>query len=221
MRTIHIETAFLLLAIILLSTSCGTKFEIEETADAICECAGKDGEASTTKLEQCFQSIFSGRTVLISDESLLDSLYTKVVKHLGRTCKVVAETNSGIHPNASFRGVDSDRESMLSPKDCLTFSDNKDYFYIESWGDTTRVKITPETYTESFPDGSSSKLTFSWKEGCAFETEFIESNHYIKKNASSKGEIYSYKLIDIDSVNRKYITYAYSGEFIIEITLNY
>lgn len=87
-------------------------------------------------------------------------------------------------------------QSRISASECEKYLLQPVHYYIDPSGDIVTVEVKDGIYTETFPDGTFSKLSFHWLGECRFMLEFIESNHEIKKRISVPGDQYFYKLID-------------------------
>lgn len=69
------------------------------------------------------------------------------------------------------------------------------FHYYEYAGETTKVQTNDKLWTETFADGTFSKLNYDWTTANSFELTFIESNNKTRKNFSKKGDKYKYQLI--------------------------
>jgi len=210
-----------LIGLMLFSCQKSVRVDLDQAAIDACDCITKVQNPVNDDLDNCLDEDFSAMTDGIGDDDLLDSLAIQMIKKVSRTCETIASKGLGNEANTSFRVVSKDKAPLISTKACQTLSQNLHLYYVEAWGDTTWVKTSADTWMETFPDSTFSHLKFRWTDGCAFENEFVESNHFIKKDLSQRGEIYKYKVIDHDTLSRQYIVYAYSGNFIVEVILRY
>lgn len=207
--------------VIIFCYACDSEVDIESAANEICECLNNHEYLDSLKTAECYEKTFNDRTQWIFDQDELNRISTQIAKELGRTCQAALIDKSLNSENSSIRIVEEPGDSKLEQKVCRLFTEQQGLFYVESFGDTTRAAFENGVYKESFPDGSFSRLNFKWTEGCRFELEFVESNHYVKKDFSKPGEIYKYQVIDHKPDERRFILHGYQGDFAIEITYFY
>ncbi|WET03872.1 hypothetical protein [Flavobacterium sp. YJ01] len=98
----------------------------------------------------------------------------------------------------------------ITRKQCDSFQENSKYYYWESTGDKVEVTIDGKYWIEKFSDNTFSKLFYRNKSNCEFELEFIESNNLSRKNLSTKGDKYRYKIYD--EKNNTYSVYLKNQE---------
>lgn len=201
--------------------SCDTEVDIESAANEICDCLGSPESLDSAKFNNCYDNTLRDKTTWIFDDEKLNKINTQIIKMLGRNCRAAAMGDTGTSENSDIKVIEEDREPAISVDECRKFTRQEGLFYVETYGDTTNLSLKNHTYLETFPDGSYSKLKFRWTEGCSFEIEFIESNHYIKKNMSEPGEKYYYTVIDHDKQERIYLLHGYPGELFFQFTLHY
>lgn len=211
----------MVLAFALVACNGNKTVDIQATSEEICECLGGTEGLDSLKFAKCYQTIFYEKTEGISDENELNRINTQIVKNLGKTCKAAVLSENAFSDNSDIRLVEEDRIPVLSVEDCRKFTEQAGLYYIETFGDSTRVEIKDGEYLENFKDGSFSKLGIRWTEGCQFELTFIRSNNPIKKDFSTPGEIYKYKVIDKKEDERFYVLHSYPSEFIFEFMMRY
>lgn len=113
------------------------------------------------------------------------------------TCKTFAEIILKLAPpNSEWEQIIEKPKRFPDRKTCRDFIKNREYSYIESTGDTVRLSVRADYWTDSFKDGTYSKLKIRWLTDCEFEIEFIESNNFIRKNLSKPGDRYKYYVIE-------------------------
>jgi hypothetical protein len=82
-------------------------------------------------------------------------------------------------------------------KDCRAFLSHDQYSYRESDGiSSVAVSVKKGIWTETFADGTYSKLKLKWIGDCEFDLEFVESNNAIRKNISKAGDKYHYRILE-------------------------
>lgn len=207
--------------IIIFCHACDSEVDIESAASEICDCLGSPESLDSAKFNNCYDNILEKETAWIFDDEKLNKINAQIIKSLGRNCKAAAMGDTGLSENSDIKVIEEDREPALSVDECRKFTLQEGLFYVEAYGDTTNLSLKNDTYIETFPDGSYSKLKFRWTDGCNFEIEFVESNHYIKKNMSEPGEVYQYTVIDHDKEQREYLLHGYPGTLFFQFTLHY
>ena len=86
-------------------------------------------------------------------------------------------------------------KSEISKKQLEEFKNQKEFYYFEVAGDTTRVKMDKGNWIDSFSDNTFSKLTYNWINETEFELIFVESNNETRSNFSVKGDKYIYQIL--------------------------
>jgi hypothetical protein len=86
-------------------------------------------------------------------------------------------------------------DSQVSNEDLKDFFLIRDFYYIEPTGDTTRVEITSNSWTDHLKDNTYSKLTLTRLSSQEFVISFKESNNKVKQNMSKVGDKYYYTII--------------------------
>lgn len=134
--------------------------------------------------------------------SKMDSLqaaeaWDRIFYRLQVTCPVFDEMMERFRETkGDWKTVDKKPAPAKDTSLCNEFKKHSKVYYLEPTGDTVHVTIRNGTWTESFIDGSYSKLKFYWVNKCEFHLEFISSNNVSRKNLSRPGDRYSYQVID-------------------------
>jgi hypothetical protein len=100
-------------------------------------------------------------------------------------------------PQGDWRRVADKPIGKATKKDCRAFLKHEEYSYRESDGiGSVSVAIKKGIWTETFADGSYSRLRFRWTGDCEFDLVFIESNNIIRKNMSKPGDNFHYRILE-------------------------
>jgi hypothetical protein len=100
-------------------------------------------------------------------------------------------------PQGDWRRVAEKPLGSATKKDCRAFLNHEQYSYRESDGiSSVSVAIRKGVWTETFADGSYSRLQVRWTGDCEFDLVFIESNNIIRKNMSKPGDNYHYRILE-------------------------
>jgi hypothetical protein len=100
-------------------------------------------------------------------------------------------------PQGDWRRVADKPVGKATKKDCRAFLNHEQYSYRESDGiSSVSVAIKEGIWTETFADGSYSRLRLRWIGDCEFDLEFIESNNTTRKSMSRPGDNYHYRVLD-------------------------
>ncbi|WP_124981479.1 hypothetical protein [Nonlabens xiamenensis] len=83
----------------------------------------------------------------------------------------------------------------ISKKHIKEFKNQKEFYYYEVTGETTRVKMENGKWTDSFPNKTSSNLTYKWINETEFELVFVESDNETRSNFSVKGDKFIYQIL--------------------------
>ncbi|MPS73727.1 MAG: hypothetical protein E2590_11345 [Chryseobacterium sp.] len=142
-------------------------------------------------------------------EPLVDKLYFRFQKN----CKEFVDYLYRIDPPKKDDWIKLDtRPDIKITKKELDFLKRKQNFYYFEWdGEKTTVKITNKYWTETFSDGTYSKLYFRWLASNQFELEFIESNNNGRKNFSKLGDKYVYEIVSKEN-DHYWILVTISGQ---------
>jgi hypothetical protein len=143
--------------------------------------------------EKHLSSILKG---LDSSQVLL--IMNRVYYRLQRSCRTFSMLLKKMDPdkNSDWERSQSRPISNASQEICKEFFEIKDFSYLETTGDTVRLRIADGFWVEDFKDGTFSKLKINWINDCEFQIEFVESNNEIRKNFSTPGDKYSYLILD-------------------------
>jgi hypothetical protein len=130
-------------------------------------------------------------------EDQIDEIAMSIYYRLQRNCIEFKDIlNRADPPKGDWESIGEKPLSILTRKECKRFLAHKNYWYLESSGDTVNLTIDNGFWTDRFKDGTYSKLRLSWTSDCEFEIEFIESNNDIRKNFSKPGDRYRYQIVD-------------------------
>lgn len=100
-------------------------------------------------------------------------------------------------PQGDWKRVAEKPVGKATKKDCRAFLNHQQYSYKESDGiSSVSIEIKKEIWTETFSDGTYSKLRLRWIGDCEFDLEFLESNNAIRQNMSKAGDKYHYRILE-------------------------
>lgn len=99
-------------------------------------------------------------------------------------------------PNSDITAVETIPKTKLNKKDCGQFLKHKQFFSIESLGDTSKSVIRSGIWIQTFKDNTNSRLKFKWLSDCEFELEFIEATNASRAKISKPGDKYIYKILE-------------------------
>nr|WP_299385058.1 hypothetical protein [Allomuricauda sp.] len=86
----------------------------------------------------------------------------------------------------------------ISKDELRDFKEQKEFYYYEVSGDTTKVLMDNGKWIDSFSDGTYSRLSYNWLKENEFELIFIESDNETRSNFSVKGDTYRYQVLSKD-----------------------
>lgn len=98
-------------------------------------------------------------------------------------------------PKEAVTRITEKPKPKISKKQLKQFKKQKEFYYFEVSGDTTRVKMEKGKWTDSFSNNTYSKLTYNWVNETEFELIFAESNNETRSNFSAKGDKYIYQIL--------------------------
>lgn len=137
---------------------------------------------------------FASRFSEFTRPQLLEGIFLRAQ----RLCPELRVLLANVSPPAGdWKRVAERPIGKATGKDCRAFLSHEQYSYRESDGvSTVAVSIRKGTWTETFADGSYSKLRLRWTGDCEFDLEFIESNNSIRQNMSKVGDKYHYRILE-------------------------
>lgn len=118
----------------------------------------------------------------------------KVNTRLQTTCNPYKEYMKRYN-TSDWISVEKCPGSQVSKEDLKDFFLIRDFYYIEPTGDTTRVEITSNSWTDRLKDNTYSRLSLTRLSPQEFVISFKESNNKIKQNMSKVGDKYYYTII--------------------------
>jgi len=130
-------------------------------------------------------------------EETRDETATNLYFRIQRSCQAFLDILNRANPSKGGEiFVDEKPVSNLKKDACRKFIGNKEYYYIETTGDTVVLQLTKKYWIDHFNDGTYSKLKLEWIDNCELELEFIESNNLVRRNYSKKGDKYRYIILN-------------------------
>ncbi|MEQ8713925.1 MAG: hypothetical protein RIC80_12970 [Cyclobacteriaceae bacterium] len=128
----------------------------------------------------------------VSHQEIGSSIFIRF-QHNCNTFKRILDRLNGLHED--WENLNEKPVSETNSQECDKFLENRNFWYHDSSGDTVKLTIGTRFWTDSFKDGTYSKLKFQRLNNCQFEIEFIESNNKIRANFSKPGDRYKYELL--------------------------
>ncbi len=175
--------------------------QIESVTNKMCESLSsvkdvKEEEKITLIAQKHIPEFFEKFNV--SSQAQADTIANKIFFRLQKNCDYFVTMLTKLEENKSdWTRLTEKPKSELSKKACTTFFTGGNFYYKEHNGKIVNVKMTANSWTETFEDNTTSKLKFIPKNNCEFELEFIESNNISRKNLSVKGDIYKYGIYNL------------------------
>lgn len=174
--------------------------EIDSLSVEMCNTLSKKSDLSgEKKIEATFQKhlVEYFQKINVSTQAEADSISTRIFFRLQKNCTAFTELLGALEENKSdWVKLTEKPISKIAKKDFTSFAKGGQFFYKEYDGTTVSVVVTKNSWTETFADGTTSKLTFVPKDNNEFELIFIESNNETRKNFSVKGDKYKYGIYD-------------------------
>ena len=140
-------------------------------------------------------------------DSIADLIYFRMQKNCHRFREVLDKTEEN---KSDWKTLTAKPESELSAKQLKKFFEGKNYYYKEFDGKIVNLEISPDSWSETFEDNTTSKLILHRLDNNEFELEFVESNNKTRKNLSVAGERYHYGVYAFNK--GAYSVWVISGE---------
>ena len=131
------------------------------------------------------------------DATQVEQAFDKINIRLQTTCNPYKQYMKR-YDTRDWISVDSCPSPIAGNADLKDFFLIKDFYYIEPTGDTTRVQITENSWTDFLAGNTYSKLSLKRLSPHEFAITFKESNNKIKQNMSKVGDKYYYTIISRD-----------------------
>ncbi|MFD1096118.1 hypothetical protein [Salegentibacter chungangensis] len=130
------------------------------------------------------------------DQSKSKQIGEKVFYRLQRNCVEFRNLLDRLEPpkEAAVR-ITKNPTSTISKNQLKEFKNQKNFYYFEVDGDTTKVSMNEGIWKDKFSNETYSKLTYNWVTDTEFELTFIDSNNKTRSNFSVKGDKYIYKVL--------------------------
>jgi len=136
----------------------------------------------------------------ISTQTEMDAVSDKVYFRLQKNCNHFRDVLDNLEENKSdWVSLSQIPKNKVSKKEFATFLKGGNFYYKEYDGRIVNVELVRNIWTETFTDGSFSKLIIHPKQNAEFDLEFVESNNGMRKNLSVKGDLYSYGLYELNN----------------------
>jgi hypothetical protein len=130
---------------------------------------------------------------------LLEGIFLRAQRLCPQLRILLAEVSP---PQGDWRRVAAKPLGSATKKDCRAFLNHEQYSYREPDGiSSVSVAIKKGIWTETFADGSYSRLRLRWIGDCEFDLEFIESNNATRINMSKPGDNYHYRILEKNDVH--------------------
>ena len=129
----------------------------------------------------------------VSSQAEADSISSRIYYRLQKNCTVFREMLAELEENKSdWKKLEGKPSTKIQAKDFKSFTKGGNFFYKEYDGEIVNVLVSGNLWTETFENGTKSKLSFIPKKESEFDLKFIESNNEKRKNFSVKDELYYY-----------------------------
>lgn len=122
---------------------------------------------------------------------------------LQTTCQKYVDYVNTVIQSKDWIDVKECPRSELTEMELNQFFKITHFKYVESNGDTTKLKLTTSEWIDYLKDGTYSRLTLKRLSPSDFVIEFVESNSDHKANLSAVGDKYYYSII---SKGKRYYT---------------
>ncbi|WP_121668022.1 hypothetical protein [Mesonia aquimarina] len=194
----------LTLSILLFGTSYNLSAQdiIDILSKRLCKCSEKNEIKNVNEMKPCFEDLLITNWKEIKeyykaetmDEINLEELGNKIGAKMIKECPYVLDNFS-----SGFM-VDEEKVDKQPDLNCNDLKKGDFYYLIErpenGIMDTTFVTISNDMFLERMKNGKTySLLNIKWKENCAFDLIFKESNDPMKKELSKKGDVYEYEIL--------------------------
>jgi hypothetical protein len=170
--------------------------EIDSVSYTMCDYLKKmEIENDTLKINSLYQNQFYPYLRKF-EQSQTQKIGQQVYYRLQRNCVEFRNLLDRLEPpKEEVTRITEKPKSEISKKELKEFKNQKEFYYFEVAGDTTRVKMDKGKWTDSFSNNTFSKLTYNWINETEFELTFVESNNEARSNFSVKGDKYIYQVL--------------------------
>lgn len=174
--------------------------QIDSLSVEMCNTLAKKNDLSgEKKIEATFEKHLTEyfQKIKVSSQAEADTISTRIFFRLQKNCTAFVELLGVLEEDKSdWVKLNEKPISKISKTDYKSFIKGGQFYYLEYDGTKVSVVVTKNSWTETFADGTTSKLTFVPKDNNEFELVFIESNNETRKNFSVKGDKYIYGIYD-------------------------
>ena len=187
-------TLTLLLLIVGINISLAqSQHKIDALADMICKELNKQiANGKSVDVNEFY-------TTIIDEQKIEMELARKTFIRLQTTCDSFSKLAHDRYERDEDWKIHQTRpKSSISKKEAKKFFKQQSLYYKEGDGKLTKVNFDKKFWYETFPDESFSKLHLKMIDKRNFKLVFIESNNYLKKNMSKKGDEYFYELLEVN-----------------------
>jgi hypothetical protein len=181
-----------------MTTSAQTQAQKDSVINEICNTLNTTPELKDSlRIVNAFATHvhkFAGRYSESTRLELLQGIFQRAQRLCPQLRILLAQVSP---PQGDWRRVAERPIGKATKKDCRAFLNHEQYSYRESDGiSSVSVAIKKGIWTETFADGSYSRLRFRWTGDCEFDLVFIESNNITRKNMSKPGDNYHYRILE-------------------------
>ena len=136
-------------------------------------------------------------TLKNQSENNASEIGNQIYFRLQKNCQEFREYLYRVDPpkDDNWMRLDAKPSIEITDKQIETFEKTSKFYYYEYAGEITKVQTDNKYWTETFLDGTFSKLKYNWITTNSFELIFVESNNKTRKNFSKKGDRYNYQVI--------------------------
>ncbi len=173
-----------------------TMMEIDSVANVMCDYLNKSKiKNDTLKINSLFDTQLYPYLGTI-EQSNVQIVGQQVYYRLQRNCIEFRDLLDRLEPpKEAVTRVTKKPKPEISKDQLTEFKNQKEFYYLEVAGDTTKVLMENGKWTDSFSNNTVSKLTYNWINDTEFELVFIESDNEGRANFSVPGDKYVYQVL--------------------------
>ena len=193
-----------------------TMKEIDSVSKVMCNYLKQsDIKNDTLKINSLYQTQLYSYLGKV-EESKAEKVAEQVYYRLQKNCVEFRELLDRLDPpKEPVDRIIEKPKPQISKKEINEFKKQRDFYYFEVAGDTTKVVMEKGNWIDSFSNKTFSKLTYNWINETEFELVYETSNNETRSNFSLKGDKYIYQVLAKEKTYYL-MTVNISGEKIFE-----
>jgi len=173
-----------------------TTVQVDSVANLACE---RMESIETSGDEELLRAVYSQQFVPYLeqvDEAQQEKTSMQLFYRMQRNCESFRALLQRLDPPADSVSFKYQKPvANIKNRDLKAFKKQENFYYLESDGKTTQVSMKDGIWIDSFPDGSYSKLNYSWISKNEFVLEFISSDNRSRAMLSVPGDLYYYQVL--------------------------